>query len=225
MRAPLAVGVLASGEGTTLDGLAAAIAHDPATARLAVVVSDRTGARALERARSRGLSTAVHPYAAGDVEAWSEGITTELESRGVDLVVLAGFLSILPASWVARWQGRAVNLHPSLLPRHGGRGMHGRRVHEAVLAGGDPETGVTVHLVTGEVDGGPSIAQERIRVQPGDTPDSLRERLRPVEVELLVRTVRRFADGSLPLPYPGGGERDRDARGAPGRRDRPATAA
>jgi phosphoribosylglycinamide formyltransferase 1 len=111
-----------------------------------------------------------------------------------------------------------MNLHPSLLPRYGGRGMYGRRVHEAVLAARERETGATVHLVTGAVDAGPSIAQARLPVRPGDTPESLRERLRPVEVALLAATLRRFADGELPLPYPGGDVRAPE-RATPDRRD------
>ncbi|MGC2205556.1 MAG: phosphoribosylglycinamide formyltransferase, partial [Thermoplasmata archaeon] len=207
MRPPLSLGVLVSGEGSTLDGLAAALAAETDRVRIALVVCDRAGAPALERARRRGLATSLRPYSPTDIDGWSAGLTADLDSRHVDLVVLAGFLSILPPGWVDRWTGRAINLHPSLLPRFGGRGMHGRRVHEAVLAAGDRETGVTVHLVTGDVDGGPPVAHERIPVLPGDTPESLRDRLRPVEVRLLASTVRRFADGDLPLPYPGGDER------------------
>ena len=212
MRPALRLAVLASGEGTILDGLASAIAGEADALRIVLVVSDRPGAGALERARRHQLPATVLPYSATHLEGWSRRLTEELERSGVDLVVLAGFLSILPTSWVERWHGRAVNLHPALLPRHGGRGMHGRRVHEAVLAAGDPETGVTLHLVTGAVDGGPSVAQRRMPVLPGDTPESLRERLRPIEVALLVETVRRFADGSLPLPYPGRDDRARDGR-------------
>ena len=218
MRPPLRVGVLVSGEGTTLDGLADAIVEDAASVVVAVVVSDREGSPALERARRRGLPTAVVTSRGERAGSWGDRLSTELDAHGVQLVVLAGFLSILPDGWVERWRGRAVNLHPSLLPRYGGRGMHGRRVHEAVLAAGDRETGATVHLVTGEVDGGPAVAQERMAVLPGDTPESLRARLRPVEVALLVATIRRFADGSLPLPYPGGEDRARDDRAAPVRR-------
>ena len=218
MRPPLRIGVLVSGEGTTFDGLAGAIANESDSVRIVVVISDRPGVPALERARGRNVPVSVQPNDGRDVAAWSQRLTGDLESHRVDLVVLAGFLSILPPSWVERWRGRAVNLHPSLLPRYGGRGMHGRRVHEAVLAARDAETGVTVHLVTGTVDGGPAVAQVRLPILPGDTPESLRERLRPVEVELLASTVRRFADGSLPLPYPGGDDRARDGRVEPERR-------
>ena len=221
MAGPLSVGVLASGEGTTFEGLAAALAGEPDRARIVVVVSDRPGSRVVERARERGIPTLVRPRPGADVDGWARGLTAELEDRRVDLVVLAGFLSILPESWVDRWHGRAVNLHPSLLPRYGGRGMHGRRVHEAVLAAGDRETGVTIHLVTRDVDGGPSIDQQRVPVLAGDTPEILRDRLRPVEVELLAATVRRFADGALPLPYPGGEARAREPRADADRREAP----
>ncbi|MGI0155749.1 MAG: phosphoribosylglycinamide formyltransferase, partial [Thermoplasmata archaeon] len=204
MPPPLRVGVLASGEGTTFEGLARALASDRAVAEIVVLLSDRPSVRALEIARARDIPTVVVPRDGANERRWSDRVSAELAARRVDLVVLAGFLSILPPPWVDRWRGRAVNLHPSLLPRYGGRGMHGRRVHEAVLAAGEEESGVTVHLVTGTVDGGPPVAQERVPVCPGDTPVSLRERLRPVEVALLAATVRRFATGALPLPYPGG---------------------
>ncbi len=218
MGSPLRLGLLVSGEGTTLDGLAEALVSETATVRIAVVIADRAGTRALERAARRGLPTAVVVNSGTEPDVWGERLSAELTAHGVDLVVLAGFLSILPPGWVDRWRGRAVNVHPSLLPRHGGRGMHGRRVHEAVLAAGDRETGATVHLVTGTVDGGPSIAQERVAVLPADTVDTLRERLRPVEVALLASTLRRFAEGTLPLPYPGGDDRARERRDAPDRR-------
>jgi phosphoribosylglycinamide formyltransferase 1 len=211
---PLRLAVLASGEGTTLEGLANALRADPADAQIVLVISNRPAAPVLERARRLGLPTAVEGNAE-DREAWGRRLTDALESRHVELVVLAGFLAILPPTWVERWNGRAINLHPSLLPRYGGRGMYGLRVHAAVLAAGERETGATVHLVTGDVDGGPPIAQERLPIEPGETPERLRDRMRPVEVGLLARTVRRFANGELPLPYPGGAE---PAAPAPARR-------
>ena len=218
MSAPLRVGILASGEGTTFEGLAETWSAEADPVRIVVVVSDRPGAPVLERARNRGVPASVVPRSGAEAEAWAERLTSALESHHVDLVVLAGFLSILPPRWVERWRGRAINLHPSLLPRYGGRGMYGLRVHASVLAAGDRESGATVHLVTGAIDGGPPIAQARIPVLPGDTPESLRSRLHPVEVALLAATVRRFADGSLPLPYADPEDRARDRRAAPDRR-------
>ena len=201
MPGTLTIGVLVSGEGTTLDALAGEAASGTLPARIVLVVSDRAGVPALEKAARRGLPAVVLPAKGMDRETWARSLTDALERAGVELVVNAGFLSILPDSWVERWEGRAINVHPSLLPRHGGRGMYGPRVHQSVLAAGDAETGATVHLVTPAIDGGPVIAQQRIPVLPGDTPESLRVRLHPVEVALLAATIRRFAEGALPLPY------------------------
>ncbi|HEY6238291.1 MAG TPA: formyltransferase family protein, partial [Thermoplasmata archaeon] len=132
-----------------------------------------------------------------------------LKERGVELVLLAGFLAILPPEFLRAWSGRTVNLHPALLPRYGGAGMYGRHVHEAVLRSGDSETGVTVHLATDDVDAGPILWQERTSVEPGDTPEVLRERLRPLEMRALSEVLRRFADGTWNLPYAPVDARDR----------------
>jgi phosphoribosylglycinamide formyltransferase 1 len=199
----LPIAVLVSGEGTTLEGLAELAAGGHLPVRIALVVSDRPHIPAIERARQRGIPTIVLPSRGVDPVEWSDRLTKELVDKGVELVVLAGFLSILPPRWVDRWMGRAINLHPSLLPRYGGSGMYGPRVHRAVLSSGDRETGATVHLVTSDVDAGPTIAQERLPVLPDDTPETLRARLHPVEVALLASTLRRFAEGQLPLPFPG----------------------
>ena len=214
MTRPLPIAVLVSGEGTTLDGLAELVLGQHLDARIALVVADRPHARAIERARGRGLPTIVLPSRGMDPDAWSDRLTRELESPGVELVVLAGFLTILPRRWLERWRGRVINVHPSLLPRHGGPGMYGRRVLEATIAAGDRETGATVHLVTDEVDRGPRLAVARVPVRADDDVATLRARLHPVEVSLLEQTIRRFAEGALPLPYPG-----RDALAAD-RRDR-----
>jgi len=214
----LTVGVLVSGEGTTVDELAELAAGGHLPARIALVAADRPHAPAIERARRRGLPTLVVPTHGVDESEWAARLTRELEAKGVELVVLAGFLTILPPAWVRHWQGRAINLHPSLLPRYGGPGMYGERIHRAVLAANDRETGATVHLVTDAVDRGPVIAQARIDVRPGDSPESLRTRLHPVEVTLLAETIRRFAEGLFPLPYPGPGASARSEGEGPGAR-------
>ena len=200
MTRTLPVAVLVSGAGTTLEGLAELAVGGHLPIRIVLVVSDRPNIPAIERARRRGIPTIVLPTKGADPVVWSDRLTKEMVDQGVELVVLAGFLSILPPRWVQRWAGRAINIHPALLPRHGGPGMYGMRVHRAVLAAGEAETGATVHMVTAEVDGGPTVAQERIPVLPDDTPESLRVRLHPIEVALLASTLRRFAEGDLPIP-------------------------
>jgi len=215
----LPVAVLVSGEGTTLEGLAELAVGGHLPIRIALVVSDRPHIPAIERARRRGIPTIVLPTKGADPVEWSERLTRELTDKGVELVVLAGFLSILPSSWVRRWPGRAINIHPALLPKYGGPGMYGERVHRAVLAAGDSESGATVHVVTDEVDGGPIVAQERVPVLPGDTPESLRARLHPVEVALLAATLRRFAEGDLALPYLRGGANEAGAHERTGARE------
>ena len=138
---------------------------------------------------------------------WAEESTRVLRSAGAGLIVLAGFLSVLPPSFVRQWEGRIINTHPALLPKFGGKGMYGDRVHAAVLAAGETESGATVHLVTEELDAGPVLAQQRVPVEPGDTPESLRRRVQTAERVALYSVLERFAEGQLPLPY----------RGAPGR--------
>ena len=200
---PLRLAVLVSGEGTTLAHLVDRWRTEGAPpVEIVLVVADRPGIAAIARARERGLPVAVLPRRpAPERDAWAAELSQRLREARAELVVLAGFLSILPPQLVEEWRGRAINLHPSLLPRYGGRGMHGRKVHEAVLAAREPETGVTVHLVTGDVDGGPPLEIRRLPIEPGETPETLRERLAPLERDALDRTIRRFASGELALPY------------------------
>lgn len=199
MGRALSIAVLVSGEGTLLDALAGRIAAGNVPARIALVVSDRPRAGAVERARRAGLPTESLPRTGVPAERWSAALDALLRARGVEVVVLAGFLSVLPSSFLERWRGRVLNVHPSLLPRFGGKGMFGLRVHRAVLDSGDRATGATVHLVTEAVDAGPVLAQRSMPVEVGDTPERLRDRLRPVEVELLGEVLGRFARGEWPL--------------------------
>jgi phosphoribosylglycinamide formyltransferase-1 len=123
-----------------------------------------------------------------------------LERHGTDLVVLAGYMKKLGPATLGRFKGRVLNIHPALLPKFGGPGMYGRRVHEAVLAAGEKESGVSIHIVDADYDTGPVIAQERVPVLPGDTPDSLAARVLEQEHRLLTATLGRIASGELPLP-------------------------
>lgn len=199
---PLVLAVLVSGEGTTLEGIAERIEAGRLAARIGLVIADRPGTPALARARAHGLATREILRSGRGEADWSRDVREALTTGGAELVVLAGFLAILPPSLLESWKGRVINLHPALLPKYGGRGMYGRRVHEAVLRAGERETGVSVHLVIEAVDAGPVLTQVRVPVRPDDTPTSLRERMHPVEVEALAATIAAFARGDWPLPYP-----------------------
>ena len=147
----------------------------------------------MELARSHGIPVHLLNDTA-DPGEWRAA----LEAARVDLIVLAGYLKPVPAAVVRAWHGRIINVHPALLPRHGGRGMYGRRVHEAVLAAGDTTTGATVHLVSEEYDQGEILAQGTVPVLPGDTADTLAARVLAVEHKLLPATVLAMARAGLP---------------------------
>lgn len=201
-RPPLRLGVLVSGQGTTLRALVEAIGSGRLPARIVLVATDRAEAPGAAFARVEGLPVRVLRTHDGAPGSWESILASALEESRAELVVLAGFLRVLRGPLLRRFEGRIINLHPSLLPKFSGPGMYGTRVHAAVLASGDPETGATVHLVTADVDRGPILGQGRWPVRPGETAEELSERQKPLEHQLVIDVVRRFADGELPLPYP-----------------------
>jgi formyltetrahydrofolate-dependent phosphoribosylglycinamide formyltransferase len=193
---PMRVAVAVSGRGSNLDALLRTLA--PArNAEVVLVLSNRADAGGLDIARARGIATLVLPDPA-DAAAWLDA----LEHAQVDLLVLAGYLKLVPAAVVARWRGRIINLHPALLPAFGGPGMYGRRVHEAVLRSGAAESGASVHLVDEVYDRGQVLAQERVPVLPGDTPETLAARVLAVEHRLLPAVVLAAAEAGHPVPLP-----------------------
>jgi len=198
---PLALGFLASHGGSNLLAILTAIRSGRLPARPAVVVSNNSEAGALEHARRFGvpvrhLSSRTHP----DPAALDRAILDALQEYGASLVVLAGYMRRLGPLVLRAYAGRVLNIHPALLPAFGGQGMYGLRVHEAVLAAGARESGCTVHLVTAEYDQGPVLAQARVPVQPGDTPETLQARVLEQEHRLYAETLRRIAAGELGLP-------------------------
>ncbi|MDE1838119.1 MAG: phosphoribosylglycinamide formyltransferase [Euryarchaeota archaeon] len=202
MRAdPLRIAVLVSGEGTTMAALAQAITRGTLPARIVLVAADRPHIHALDRARELGLPTQVFSPREGPTGAWQQKLVDALVKERTELVVLAGFLRVLDRPFFEQFTGRIVNTHPSLLPKFGGVGMYGPRVHAAVLASGDRVTGATVHLVTPDVDRGPILAQEEHPIVPGESAEALSERQKPLEHRLLIEVVRRFSTGELSLPY------------------------
>lgn len=179
------LGVLVSGRGSNLEAIL------DAGLPVAVVVSNRPGVRALGVASAAGVPTRVLRRGDfADASARDAAIGAVLSELGVGLAVLAGYDQLLRPSYFGAYGGRTINIHPSLLPAHGGAGMLGQAVHRSVLAAGDAESGATVHEVTAELDAGPILAQARVPVHPGDDADALAARVLPVEHRLLVETVR-----------------------------------
>jgi len=159
-------------------------------------MSDRAQAGGLDLARRAGVPTHVFNDIA-DAGEWLRVLT----AAEVGLVVLAGFLKRVPAAVVEAWRGRMINVHPALLPRHGGPGMYGERVHQAVLASGDRWSGATVHLVTEAYDQGPVLGQARVPVLPGDTAATLGARVLEVEHRLLPAAVLAAAQAGKPVAF------------------------
>jgi len=198
-----ALAVFASGAGSTLRALL-----DSETSsspwRVALVVSDREGAGALEHARSADRETRVIPVSGRPQEEVAGETVELLRSRGIGLVALAGYLRLLPAAMVAAFPGRILNVHPALLPAFGGQGMYGAHVHRAVLASGARLSGTTVHLVDEEYDRGVILAQWPVPVLTGDSPESLAARVQEVERALyplvLDHAARHLARGMSPPP-------------------------
>ena len=178
------IAIFASGTGTTLQTLIDnQVQHGY---RVALVVTNRECA-ALERAAAHHIPTL-------QSKDW-EAIDKALTDNQIQLIVLAGFLAIIPAWICQKWEKRIINIHPSLLPKFGGKGMYGIRVQEAVLSAGEKEAGCTVHYVSAEVDGGSIIAQATVSIEPDDTPETLSLRVQQAEKALLPKVVGGLLKG------------------------------
>lgn len=192
-NAPLRIAVMISGAGSTLANLIQRIERGTLRgARIVQVISSRGAVRGVEIARQAGLTPVViRRRAFAGIEPFSDAIAQALDSAGADLVVMAGYLCLWKIP--PRYAGRVINIHPALLPRHGGQGMHGDHVHAAVLAAGDAESGCTVHLADDAYDHGAILAQRRVPVLAGDTPATLGARVRAVEAELYPEVIAEIA--------------------------------
>ena len=188
--------VLVSGGGRSLVNLCERIEAGELDCQVALVLSDRENIRALEHAAKRGIDCAVVKRKGfEDTESFSQAVFAEIELRGCEFVVLAGYLKLLlvPESWL----GRAINIHPSLLPAFGGAGFYGDRVHQAVLEAGVPVTGCTVHYVTNEYDAGPILLQRSIEVVPSTDARELADRVFEEEKIALPEAIRRHLAGEV----------------------------
>lgn len=190
------LGVLVSGRGSNLEAVLRSRLRglDPV-----VVISNRGGVRALDVAAAHGIPTRVLRRAdfGGDPTARDGAIAAVLTSARVDVALLAGYDQVLSPPFFAGFAGRTINIHPSLLPAHGGAGMVGLAVHRSVLAAGERRTGATVHEVTREVDGGPILAQVSVDVEGDDDPETLAARVLAAEHGLLLRVLEEIAAGRL----------------------------
>ena len=186
------IAVLCSGGGTNLQAiLDAQTAGKIASGEVALVVSDNAGAYALERAKGAGVATAVFDRReVRDRTQREQAILGALRQHKIGLVVLAGFMTILSEAFTREYEGRMINIHPSLIPSFCGPGFYGLKVHEAALARGVKVTGATVHYVNEVCDGGPIILQKAVAVEEGDTPETLQKRvMRQAEWQILPQAV------------------------------------
>ena len=187
--------ILISGRGSNMEAVVRALDTEQWPARIAAVISNKPDAAGLAFAASRGIPTAVVANKDFATRAEFDAVLQQTIDRfAPDLVVLAGFMRILTAPFVAHYAGRMLNIHPSLLPLF--PGLH---THEAALAAGHAEHGATVHFVTAELDHGPVVAQARIPVHPGDTPDTLAQRLLAEEHQLYPHAIRLFVEDRLTI--------------------------
>ena len=175
----LRAAVCVSGGGTNLQAIIDAVSAGTITnTEIALVISNKPGAYALERAKKAGISSEVLvPKDYENRNAFGEALIQSLNDKNIDLVVLAGYLVILPENFVKAFEGRIINIHPSLIPSHCGAGYYGLKVHESVLARGNKVTGATVHFVDEGTDSGPIILQKAVEVLDDDTPEVLQKRV------------------------------------------------
>lgn len=198
----LKVAVLVSGGGTNLQAILDSVDKGIITnAEISLVVSNKPGAFALERAAKKKIATSVLvPREYESREAFGAALTETLQKAEIDLVVLAGYLVILPENFVKAFEGRMINIHPSLIPSHCGAGYYGLKVHESVLARGNKVTGATVHFVDEGTDSGPIILQKAVEVLEGDTPESLQKRvMEQAEWIILPKAIDLIANDKIEI--------------------------
>jgi len=184
------IAILASGSGTNAENLIHYFRTKP-VGRVEIVLTNKPGAGVIKRAESFNVETFVF-----DREKFykSDEIVDLLKQREIDLVVLAGFLWLVPAGLISAFQGRIVNIHPALLPKYGGKGMYGNFVHKAVVESGETESGITIHYVNQDYDDGGIIFQAICEVKEGDTPEALAERIHSLEYKHFPVVVERLLD-------------------------------
>ena len=192
------VAILISGGGSNMVALAESMTGDH-TGRPVLVLSNEQDVAGLSKAEALGIATSVvDHHGFPDRAAFENAVTAELRKAGAEIICLAGFMRILTPGFVRAWTGRALNIHPSLLPKYPGLDTHARAIHA-----GDSEAGCTVHMVTEKLDDGPVLGQARVPIMPGDTPDVLAARVLTFEHQLYPAVLHRFLGGNrTPLYLP-----------------------
>jgi len=194
------IGVLISGSGTNLQALIDNIEKGLINGEISIVISDKKDAFGIQRAKKHGINAVeIDKKNFADKNIFMKAIMDELEKHHVELVVLAGFLSILSEDFIEKFRNRIINIHPSLIPAFCGKGYYGQRVHKAALDYGVKVSGATVHFVDEGADTGPIILQEAVKVEDDDTPESLAARILKVEHKLLPQAVKLYCEGRLTI--------------------------
>ena len=197
MSNPFRIAVLASTRGTDLQAIIDEIKSGKLKVELACVVSNIKNCYALERAHAQGFKTHfVDPKEKSRVE-FDRELVKILEEENIDLVALAGYMRILTPYFVGKFHRRIINIHPSLIPKYCGKNFFGNNIHEAVLKAGDKETGMTIHFVEEGVDTGEIIVQKNCPVLPGDSAETLKERVQQLEKEWYPKVIQLFSEGKL----------------------------
>jgi len=192
------IAVLVSGNGTNLQSIIDACKSGDVPGKVVLVVSSNKEAYALERARKEGIeSVAVEREKFDSDENYSKEIMKYIDEKDTDLICLAGFLKKLDKVLIDKYRNRIMNIHPALLPKYGGKGMYGLKVHAAVLESGDEYTGCTVHFVDEIYDHGPVILQEMIPVEKEDTPEVLAQKVLEIEHRLYPEAIKLFESGEI----------------------------
>jgi phosphoribosylglycinamide formyltransferase 1 len=189
----LKLAILISGRGSNMEAVAKACRDGRIAASVAAVISDREGAGGLALARELGIETAVVPWKAfPDRAAFERGLSEQIEAHQAEIIVLAGFMRVLSPQFTSRYEGRLINIHPALLPKH--RGLH---THTRALEAGDREHGASVHFATAELDGGPVVLQSRIAVRPAENENDLAARVLKTEHIILPKVIGWLAERRL----------------------------
>ena len=185
------IAVLVSGSGSNLQSIIDNVENGNLNCEITYVIADRE-CYGLQRAEKHGIKTLLLDRKIIDNKLANEIIDSTLEGCKTDYIVLAGYLSILTEKFIKKWDKRVINIHPSLLPKFGGKGMYGIKVHEAVIKAGEKESGCTVHFVTNEIDAGEIITNVKIPVLEDDTPETLQKRVLEQEHKLLIKGIKKI---------------------------------